>query len=137
MCDLSVTDDGISLAFIHLSLAELIKVIAIFYAKISAERLLNINKTMTKQNKMMTSKKKEQKTARVGTHTRLQSSDDEQDWFRGDITIGMLEETTTVLPATDRTQCCPGSTDGHMGSPSARILEPTTNTLSTIYAFRF
>ena len=41
---------------IHFSSAELTKVIAIFYAKMSAERLLNINKTMTKQNKTMSFK---------------------------------------------------------------------------------
>ena len=39
----------ITLGFVLLSLAELIKVIAIFYVKNTAERLLNINKTTTKQ----------------------------------------------------------------------------------------
>ena len=51
MCDLSVTDDGTTLGFIHPSSAKLPKVIAIFYAKLSAEKLLNINKMMTNQNK--------------------------------------------------------------------------------------
>ena len=41
-----------ALGFVHLSSTEFIKVIAIFYAKLSAERFLNINKTTTKQNKI-------------------------------------------------------------------------------------
>ena len=44
---MSATDDDISLGFVHLSSAELTK--AIFYAKIAAERMLNINKTERKK----------------------------------------------------------------------------------------
>ena len=37
---MSVTDDDITLGFIHLSSAEMTKDIAIFYARISEERIL-------------------------------------------------------------------------------------------------
>ena len=39
----------LTLGFVHLSLAELTKVIAIFYVKNTTDRLLNTNKTTTKQ----------------------------------------------------------------------------------------
>ena len=43
-CDLSAKDDDITLGYVHLSSAKLTKGIAIFYAKTSAERSLNISK---------------------------------------------------------------------------------------------
>ena len=47
MRDLSGTDDDITLGFVHLSLAELAKGIAIFYMRNLVERLLNISKAST------------------------------------------------------------------------------------------
>ena len=43
-CDLSAKDDDITLGYVHLSSAKLTKGIAIFYAKTSVERSLNISK---------------------------------------------------------------------------------------------